>query len=60
MQFNYNSRFSSKVTTKKKILNFFLYLLAFLLVLFLLSKFNFPAPNQEIKKNITNETIKLK
>ena len=60
MQFNYNSRFSSKVTTKKKILNFFLYLLAFLLVLFLLSKFNFPAPKQEIKKNITNEIIKLK
>ena len=60
MQFNYNSPFSSKVTTKKKILNFFLYLLAFLLVLFLLSKFNFPAPNQEIKKNITNEIIKLK
>ena len=60
MQFNYNSRFSSKVSTKKKIFNFFLYVLAFLLVLFLLSKFNFPAPKEEIKKNITNEIIKLK
>jgi hypothetical protein len=60
MQFNYNSRLSSKVSTKKKIINFFLYVLAFLLVLFLLSKFNFPAPKQEIKKNITNEIIKLK
>jgi hypothetical protein len=60
MQFNYNNRFSSRVSTKKKILNFFLYVLAFLLVLFLLSKFNFPAPKQEIKKNITNEIIKLK
>tara|TARA_B100000767_G_scaffold156447_1_gene147127 strand:+ start:23 stop:205 length:183 start_codon:yes stop_codon:yes gene_type:complete len=60
MQLNNNSRFSSRVSTKKKILNFFLYVLAFLLVLFLLSKFNFPAPKQEIKKNITNEIIKLK
>ena len=60
MQLNYNSRFSSRVSTKKKILNFFLFVLAFLLVLFLLSKFNFPAPKQEIKKNITNEIIKLK
>jgi len=60
MQINYNSRFSSKVSTKRKIINFFLYILAFLLVLFLLSKFNFPAPKQEIKKNITDEIIKLK
>jgi len=60
MQFNYNSHFSSIVSTKKKIINFFLYALAFLLTLFLLSKFNFPAPKQEIKKNITNEIIKLK
>jgi hypothetical protein len=59
MQFNYNSRFSSKVSTKKKIIHFFLYVLAFLLILFLLSKFNFPSPKQEIKKNITNEIIKL-
>tara|TARA_B100001093_G_scaffold520383_1_gene615311 strand:- start:12814 stop:12996 length:183 start_codon:yes stop_codon:yes gene_type:complete len=60
MQLNYNSRFSSRVSTKKKILNFFLYISAFLLLLFLLSKFNFPAPKQDIKKNIINETIKLK
>ena len=60
MQFNYNRPFRPRVSTKKKIINFFLYILAFLLVLFLLSKFNFPAPKQEIKKNITNEIIKLK
>jgi len=60
MQFNYNTRLSSGASTKKKIFNFFLYILAFLLVLFLLSKFNFPAPKQEIKKNINNEIIKLK
>ena len=60
MQFNYNRRFTSRVSVKKKIINFFLYILAFLLVLFLLSKFNFPAPKQKKKKNITNEIIKLK
>ena len=60
MQVNYNSRFSTKVSTKKKIIRFFVYVLAFLSVLFLLSKFNFPSPNQEIKKNISNEIIKLK
>jgi len=60
MQFNYNSRFSSRVSTKKKIFNYILYILAFFLVLLLLSKFNFPHPKQNIKKNITNEIIKLK
>jgi len=60
MQFNNNSRFSSKVSIKRKIINYFLYAIALLFVLFLLSKFNFPAPKQEIKKNITNEIIKLK
>jgi len=60
MQFNYNNRISTKQSLKKKIINFLLCVLALLLVLFLLSKFNFPAPKQEIKKNITNEIIKLK
>ena len=60
MQFNYNSRLSSRTSIKKKIINFFLIVLALLLALFLLSKLNFPAPKQEIRKNITNEIIKLK
>ena len=60
MQFNYNSRFSSRVSTKKKIIIFIFYVFAFFMILFLLSKFNFPAPKQEIKRNITNEIIKLK
>ena len=59
MQFNYN-RLSSKVSIKRKIINYFLYILGILFALFLIIKFNFPAPKQEIKKNITNEIIKLK
>jgi len=60
MKFNYNSPFTPKVSRKKKIIKFLLCFLALLLVLFLLSKFNFPTPKQEIKKNIINEIIKLK
>ena len=60
MQFNYNSSISARVSKKRKILNFFLICLAVLLTLFLLSKFNFPAPKEEIKIKITNEIIKLK
>jgi hypothetical protein len=60
MQFNNNNRFSPRVSKKKKIIIFSLYALGFLLILFLLSKFNFPSPKNEIKKNISNEIIKLK
>tara|TARA_B110000881_G_C18118447_1_gene290910 strand:+ start:66 stop:248 length:183 start_codon:yes stop_codon:yes gene_type:complete len=60
MQLNYNTRFSSRQSIKKKIRNFFLYILVLLLILFLLDKFNFPSPKQDIKRNINNEIIKLK
>ena len=60
MQIKYNNHFTRRVSVKKKIIIFFLYILALLILLFLLSRFNFPAPNQEIKQNITNEIIKLK
>ena len=59
MQFNYK-RISPKTSIKKKIINFFLLILALLFILFLLSKVNFPSPGQEIEKKITNEIIKLK
>ena len=60
MQFNYNNRFTAKTSIKKKLLNFFLIVLALFLGLFLLSKFSFPFPKQEVNKNITNEINKLK
>jgi len=60
MQLNYNKRFSSKESIKKKIIIFILYFLILFLALFLLDKFNFPSPKQDIKKNINNEIIKLK
>ena len=60
MQINYNNRFSEKTSIKRKIINFLIFIIITLLGLFILSKFNFPSPKQEIKKNITNEIIKLK
>ena len=60
MQLNYNTRFSKKTSTKQKALKFILYISIFLLFLFVLDKFNFPSPKKDIKKNITNEIIKLK
>ena len=60
MKFNYNNQFVKKPSIKIKFIKFILYFLALLLLLFLFSKINFPVPNQEIKKNITNEAIKLK
>jgi phosphate starvation-inducible membrane PsiE len=60
MQFNYNNRITTKTSIKKKLLNFLLIVLALFLVLFLLSKFSFPFPKQEVNKNITNEVNKLK
>jgi len=60
MQINYNSRFSSRSSIKKKIFNTVIFFLILFISLFLLSKFNFPHPEQEIKKEITNEINKLK
>tara|TARA_B110000967_G_C18598517_1_gene418047 strand:+ start:31 stop:213 length:183 start_codon:yes stop_codon:yes gene_type:complete len=60
MQFNYNNRLSTKPSIKKKLINLFLGVAVLLIFLILLSKFNFPAPKQEIKKNITNEITKLR
>ena len=60
MQLNFNRPFTKKTSIKRKIFSFFLYFIALFLALFLLSKFNFPAPMEKIKNNITNETIKLK
>jgi hypothetical protein len=60
MQFNYTNRITARTSIKKKIINYFLFILALFLFFFVLSKFDFPAPKQEIKKNIINEIIKLK
>ena len=60
MQLNITSRAVKRRTRNIKIFKTIIYFLVFLLLLFLLERFHFPYPKQEIKKNITNEIIKLK
>ena len=60
MQFNYNTRLSSRTSFKRKVITFLFYVLVCFLFLFLLSKISFPVPKKEIKINISNEIIKLK
>ncbi len=60
MQPNYGTRITARKSPRQKIVKFFVYVCLIALVLFLLDKFNFPSPKGDIKKNITNEIIKLK
>ena len=57
MQFTRNTSSSKRVTSLILKLSFVLVL--FLGTIFLLSKVDFPAPKQEIKKTIPNENFKI-
>ena len=60
MQLNITSSAAKRRSRNIKILKTIIYFLVFFISLFLLEKFHFPYPKQDIKKNITNEIIKLK
>ena len=47
-------------TLAKKALKLFIFILFLIFVFFLLDKVNFPAPNKDYMKDITNEIIRLK
>ena len=59
MQLKFHSQSSLKQTMIRRLIKLALLCLAFVCLIFLLDKFNFPSPQQEIKKDITNEIIKL-
>ena len=60
MQLKFNNRNSFSETLGAKVLKILILLLIFIVSLFLIEKVNFPSPKQNIKKDITNEIIKLK
>jgi len=60
MQLNITSQNAKRRSRNMKIVKFAIYISIFLISLFIIDKFNFPSPKQEIKTNITNEIIKLK
>tara|TARA_B100000780_G_scaffold278792_1_gene253712 strand:+ start:52 stop:234 length:183 start_codon:yes stop_codon:yes gene_type:complete len=60
MQPKFNNRSSFSQTLGARLLKILILLLIFIISLFLIEKINFPSPKQNIKKDITNEIIKLK
>tara|TARA_E500000178_G_C16761381_1_gene634942 strand:- start:586 stop:768 length:183 start_codon:yes stop_codon:yes gene_type:complete len=60
MQLKFHKQRSLGETLVKKGLKFFILILFLIFVFFLLDKVNFPAPNKDYIKDITNEIIRLK
>jgi predicted membrane chloride channel (bestrophin family) len=60
MQYKFTKQSSLKQSLLKKIVQILIVCLAFSILVFVLDRFNFPSPKENIKKNITNEIIKLK
>jgi hypothetical protein len=60
MQPKFSSRSTIGQTLTRRIIKFFGVCLVLTFIVFLLDKINFPHPNKNIKKEITNEIIKLK
>ena len=60
MQLKFNRTSSLKESIAKKLVKVLLVFFVIAFIVFLLDKFNFPSPEQNYKKDITNEIIKLK
>tara|TARA_A100001015_G_scaffold304723_1_gene396371 strand:+ start:518 stop:700 length:183 start_codon:yes stop_codon:yes gene_type:complete len=60
MQLKFNRTSSLKESIAKKLVKLLLVFFVLGLLIFLLEKVNFPSPNKNFKKDVTNEIIKLK
>ena len=60
MQLKFHERKSVGQSIAQKLIKFLLLVIVFMVAAFLLEKINFPSPEQNFKKDITNEIIKLK
>ena len=60
MQLKLNREKSLKQSLAKSVLKGVLFVVFILVILFLIEKINFPAPEKKINTDITNEIIKLK
>ena len=60
MQLKFTKRESIKESIAKKLLKLIAIGIIITLLIFLLDKINFPSPENNINKNITNEILKLK
>ena len=60
MQLKFDRQSSIGHSVGKTVIKFFLILIIALTAFFLIEKINFPSPNKNINKDVTNEIIKLK
>ncbi|MFL2889912.1 MAG: hypothetical protein ACJZ4O_03575 [Pelagibacteraceae bacterium] len=60
MQLKFNKQSSLKESLLKKLVKILFIFVIMIIAIFLIDKINFPSPKDEIKKNITDEIIKLK
>ncbi len=60
MQLKFNRQKSIGQSIGIKAIKLLIFLIAILLLVFVIEKVKFPSPNKSIKKDITNEVIKLK
>ena len=60
MQLKFNNRNTIRESIGKKLLKGVIIVVTIIFAIFLIEKINFPSPEKTIKKDITNEIIKLK
>ena len=60
MQLKFNRTSSLKESIAKKLVKILLLFFVIAILIFLLEKVDFPSPNKNFKKDITNEIIRLK
>ena len=58
MQLKFTSQYTKRQNLIRSIIKILLFFILITFVIFLLDKINFPAPEKDIKDNITNEVIK--
>ena len=59
MQLKFNNRSTIGQSLGRKMIKLIIFCLFFVLIVFTVDKFNFPSPEIDIKKDITNEIKKL-
>ena len=59
MQLKFNNRSTIGQSLGRKMIKLIIFCLFFVLFVFIVDKFNFPSPEIDIKKDITNEIKKL-
>ena len=60
MQLKFNNHKSTQASIAAKLIKFSIFLIIVIIAIFFVEKINFPSPEKSIKKDISNEAIKLR